>query len=220
MIREYTGEKHGNWLVVGEGFFDSKASSRIVDAICSCGNEVAVNYNSIKKGISSGCMKCRKHKIGHGMSKTRTYYTWNGMNDRCSRSAHEMYRYYGGRGITVCDRWRGIGGFDNFLEDMGVKPEGLQIDRINNDGNYEPGNCRWATAQENARNKIHWTIGVKKGDHPNCKKIVSIDSAGNISKYKSLAIAVEETGVNISSLIMVLSGKRKTAKGFRWEFEV
>lgn len=101
-----------------------------------------------------------KYKKGHEFfkqvegSKTNilggTYHTWADMKYRCFTKSCKKYPDYGGRGITVCERWLN---FKNFLEDMGEKPAGLSIDRINNDGNYEPGNCRWATSKEQVANQ-------------------------------------------------------------------
>lgn len=78
------------------------------------------------------------------------YNAWRTMRARCSNPTHENYRYYGGRGVRVCARWES---FENFLADMGERPEGKEIDRINNNGHYEPGNCRWVTHAENVRNR-------------------------------------------------------------------
>lgn len=87
----------------------------------------------------------------HGMKYTRVYKIWGGMKERCSERAKEKDRInYFSRGIRVCDRWLK---FENFLSDMGDPPNEMQLDRINNDGNYEPENCRWATREQQGRNK-------------------------------------------------------------------
>lgn len=91
------------------------------------------------------------------MTRKATYSTWYSMKRRCFCPTEPSYKHYGGRGITVCKRW--AESFEAFLEDMGERPDGMSIDRINNDGNYEPGNCRWATPQQqriNQRNTVHW----------------------------------------------------------------
>lgn len=101
--------------------------------------------------------KCRENRIrvihGHAPRTgiTRTYRIWCAMRARCQYPSINGYADYGGRGITVCDRWRED--FRNFLADMGECPPGLSIDRVDNDGNYEPGNCRWATSLEQRRNQ-------------------------------------------------------------------
>jgi hypothetical protein len=89
-------------------------------------------------------------RANNGMP-TPTYYSWQAMRARCYRPGNVSYHHYGGRGVKVCDRWLGPGGFERFLADMGEKPVGMTLDRIDPDGDYEPGNVRWATWAEQAR---------------------------------------------------------------------
>jgi len=112
---------------------------------CACGSLTKRRYDCLKYGLSWHC-GCRKESrreaaITHGMTKTKEYKTWICMRERCNNSKSEEYINYGGRGIMVCERWSNS--FENFFSDMGTKPtEKHSIDRIDNDGNYEPGNCR------------------------------------------------------------------------------
>lgn len=98
---------------------------------------------------SCGCFKKKGSQYAHGMCKTKVYAVWACMKHRCSNPNAQGYKNYGGRGIRVCDRWQK---FENFIEDMGFPPEGCSIDRIDNNGNYEPSNCRWATQKQQSSN--------------------------------------------------------------------
>jgi hypothetical protein len=102
---------------------------------------------------SCGCLNAeiRKSKaLRHGFNRTPTYICWSNMRSRCSNPRQRSYASYGGRGITVCERWQT---FENFLADMGAQPAGLTIDRIDVNGSYEPGNCRWASQEVQDNNK-------------------------------------------------------------------
>lgn len=133
---------------------------RQVHVLCDCGNEATVTLNSLKMGLAASCGCYRTElavsAIKHGEARkgkpTREYKTWAGMIFRCENPTSSRWESYGGRGISVCPEWRSS--FEIFLADMGRKPsDNHSIDRIDVNGNYEPGNCRWATNSEQQRNK-------------------------------------------------------------------
>lgn len=143
---DLVGKKIGFSIVLKR--LDNIRSNSCYLVRCGCGREkIAFGYK-LRSGKGAKCPHCRVKT--HGMSGTSTFKCWQDMLGRCLNENHQSFGYYGGRGITVCDRWLK---FENFLEDMGKRPSNLSIDRINNDGNYEPDNCRWATMQVQASNK-------------------------------------------------------------------
>jgi hypothetical protein len=126
---------------------------------CDCGKEVVRRGAHIgaSKTRSCGCLYAevikRGARLSHGLTHSNEYRIWAGIKSRCFDKNCSAYKWYGARGITMCREW--AEDFEQFLKDMGPRPPGLSIDRINNDGNYEPGNCRWATKSEQAKNSRH-----------------------------------------------------------------
>lgn len=143
---------------------NSKSGNAQWLCLCECGNNKFISGSDIIKGKTKSCGCIRKEtttkrNLKHGHSKRQNsssiYMIWANIIQRCTNPKHIGYKNYGGRGIIVCDRWnpkRG-GSFENFLEDMGERPLGLTIDRINNDKGYHKSNCRWRTIKEQSRNK-------------------------------------------------------------------
>jgi hypothetical protein len=150
-----SGDKYGRLTIVKEVepyVSPSGKTYRKFNCLCECGNITNVMLNKLRNNSTKSCGCYQKEKATtHGLHKHSLYKTWNNMIHRCYHSNHIHYKYYGGRGIKICDRW--LNSFQNFLIDMGERPEGTTLDRKNNDGNYEPSNCRWATPKEQIKNR-------------------------------------------------------------------
>ena len=130
---------------------ESKKGNRYFECKCKCGEKHISSLSNLATKRSKRCSKCSiKDRKNYGLSETKEYHTWEAMKQRCLNKKHPGYKDYGGRGIKICDRWLE---FENFLKDMGIAKKGLSLDRINNDGNYEPSNCRWADVYEQAINQ-------------------------------------------------------------------
>lgn len=131
---------------------------------CDCGNESFVQGGALKDGRVRSCGCLHKETVTkHGMHKSKTYSSWSAMKDRCTNHNKKVFKYYGGRGISYCKEWEN---FETFLSDMGDKPEGTSLDRIDNNLGYSPENCKWSTHKEQLRNTRATTYlkfrGVKK----------------------------------------------------------
>jgi len=129
---------------------------------CECGTERPVQARSLTSGTSRSCGCYHKSRVtNHGYTGSPTFYTWQSMKQRCHYPKAKSYKHYGGRGIVVCDRWRHS--FENFLEDMGERPDGCSLDRIDYDGPYSPENCRWADHKTQQRNRPDATVLTYNG---------------------------------------------------------
>lgn len=138
--------------------------------LCVCGKTIVASNTNVARGNTRSCgcfmldrVRAVLTKHGHNRveHRTRTYRIWAGMKSRCTNPNNHKWADYGGRGIRVCDRWQDS--FENFLADMGECPDGKCIDRLNNDGNYELGNCAWNTQKEQQRNKRNTRVFTVRG---------------------------------------------------------
>lgn len=159
--KDMMGQKIGRLVVIARVADPTALGARWL-CICDCGEQTVVFGGALRSGStrSCGCVRrevMRERQTTHGASRdtadpdmNRCWRVWASMIARCTNPKIPNWKDYGGRGITACDRWNS---FENFLADMGVSPKGLQLDRLNNDGNYDPGNCVYSTPSAQSRNR-------------------------------------------------------------------
>ena len=166
-VIDKTGQRFGR-LVVIRVHEKSHSGHLQWQCMCDCGNETIATGTNLVSGNTSSCGCLREEKRfttllthGHtsGRGRSRTYGCWRNMKTRVLNKEGKDYKYYGARGITICDRWMK---FKNFLEDMGEAPEDLTLERLDNDGNYCKENCRWATHTRQGRNRRNVRLSMEK----------------------------------------------------------
>lgn len=172
---DLTGKRFGKLRVQKYAGRRPPAGDSFWKCVCDCGGQTVVRGYSLKVGNSKSCgcqirVGLLRANTKHGKTKTVEYRRWTGMLSRCYNKKEKAYKYYGARGIRVCKRWRGEGGFIRFLADMGPCPgAGFEIDRINNARSYTPNNCRWVTRKEQMGNTTR-TVWVELNGKRMCQK--------------------------------------------------
>lgn len=160
---ELIGQRFGKLLV--ERPIRRDAKHAYFECKCDCGSTHVASAAHLRAGGVKSCGCARGAHISmaitkHGHAKTPTWRIWVGMRSRCQKSYDSMYSLYGARGISVCERWQS---FENFLSDMGERPPGHSLDRIDSNGNYSPENCRWASPTQQVRNRRNTTLVTYQG---------------------------------------------------------
>lgn len=220
-------KKYGSWTPIREDYEVSAGyKRRVVLCRCDCGNETYVPTWNLVNGRTKVCQECfsktlpeltRTKKSTHGRSKTPEYNTWLGIKGRCYNPNDQDYHSYGGRGIKVCDRW--LESFENFLEDMGERPGvDYSIDRVNVNGHYEKSNCRWTTADVQARNTRKNRMITHNGETlclEDWAQKIGIDSTSLNDRLKrgwplEKALTSPRGTVNHSLRIIEFQGKRQS----------
>lgn len=160
-IKDLTGREFGGLTVIKLSERTDARHNGYWLCKCRCGETKIIRGNHLVTGVTKSC-GCRHKEYGkHGMKNTPTYRSWTHMLQRCENEKQEDYFLYGKRGIKVCPEWHK---FLNFMRDMGIRPTGKSLDRKDNDGDYNPENCRWATSEEQQNNRRNNHI-IEYGGH-------------------------------------------------------
>lgn len=168
-MKDETGRVFGRLTVVRRSERTTTAGV-MWECVCACGGSTVTTGTKLRSGHSKscGCLKRENPPRARHMMSRRSagtaYRTWKEMRQRCLNPNSDKWKWYGGRGVSVCDRWSS---YEAFVADMGPRPPGHSLDRINPDGNYEPGNCRWATPKQQAETNRGL---FKKGQIPHNKR--------------------------------------------------
>ena len=163
---DLTGQRFGRWTVIAYAGVNKWRGARW-KCLCDCGAHGIVDGWHLRSGQSQSC-GCLQRELTitrftkHGRSNSPEYYSWRAMKQRCCKPYATSYEYYGKRGIRVCERW--LNSFSAFYQDMGERPPGCSLDRINVNDDYRPGNCCWADAKQQRRNRRPQKLRIKRND--------------------------------------------------------
>lgn len=211
-FKNILGAKYGNWTVTEYAGKTKNGTTKWLCYCGLCGEFGIVNASSLNRGRSSscGCERTKdfvKRSTKHGMFGSSEYSIWNGMIGRCYRKSTSSYPRYGGRGITVCDRW--LESFENFYSDMGPRPsKDHSIERTDNDGNYDPSNCVWATQKQQVSTKSTTRKFDIDGDFLTIKEIAEKTGI----EYKTLRSRINN-GMTIDKAISIPKRKALDMSG-------
>lgn len=225
---EFVGKKYGRLVIENIIFKRIKNGSNTAHAVCKC--ECGKTYETLLAQLkygrvkSCGCLKDEKaglRRKTHGMSNTRFFKIWQGILKRCNNSNSESYKNYGGRGIVICKRWEDFSNFkidmyDSYVEHIGKFGENnTSIDRKDNNGSYEPSNCRWATRKEQNEN----TRTVKR--YPYKGKMLSLHQISDMEgiNYRTLRNRIFRSGMTIEQAVNHKTGSKVCKNNTRYEYE-
>ena len=194
--KNISGQRFGRLTAVSARYCGASNHYRVFWLCrCDCGTEKEIVMDCLVSGMTKSC-GCFKREnptnVTHGLTGTPTNKIWNGMKKRCYQKNSPTYYKYGGRGIRICERWLGKNGFANFLADMGERPKGLTIERKDNNGDYSPENCRWASKMEQARNKRNTVLVLNGETLTECARRLGLNYKSLHGYHRMRGLSIEE----------------------------